>query len=68
MKLTEGWHAGNHAGNVDKKMYDWKFKQRELKHIEIDKDGSEVRVYKLSKKELEKYLKDIHSRPVNRRR
>lgn len=64
MKLTDGWHAGN----VDKKMYDWKFKKRELKHIEKDKDGSEVRVYKLSKKELEKYLKDIHSRPVNRRR
>ena len=64
MKLTDGWHAGN----VDKKMYDWKFKKRELKHIEKDKDGSEVRVYKLSKKELEKYLKDIHSREVPRRK
>ena len=64
MKLTEGWHACN----VDKKTYDWKFKQRELKYIEKDKDGSEVRVYKLSKEELEVYLKNIDSREVPRRK
>ena len=64
MRLTESWHAGD----VDKKIYDWKFKPGQLKHVKKDKDGSETRIYKLSKKELEKYLKNIDSREVPRRK
>ena len=30
--------------------------------------GEDITVYKLTKEELEKYLKNIDSRPVNRRR
>ncbi|SCI10238.1 Uncharacterised protein [uncultured Clostridium sp.] len=49
-------------------MYDWKFKKRELKHIEKDKNGSDVKVYKLDKETLKEYLKNIDSREVPRRK
>ena len=60
MRLTEGWHSQD----VDKKIYKWERKGK--KRQNKNNDGS-VTTYKLSKSEMEEYLKDIDTRGVNYR-
>ena len=64
MKLTEGWN------NLDTsvKQYVWNNKKKKkAKELKVS-CGEPVTSFKLSKEELEEYLKGIHSRPVIRRK
>ena len=61
MRLTEGWHSLD----TDKKIYKWERKGKKKKNI--SGNGS-VTTYKLSKKEMDEYLKDIDTREVKYRK
>lgn len=63
MKLTEGWN------NLDTtvKQYSWNRKKKKAKEVNVP-CGEPVTSFKLSKEELDEYLKGIHSRPVVRRK
>lgn len=57
MRLTEGWNSLD----TDKKIYKWERKGKKKKNTS---DNGSVTTYKLSKKEMDEYLKDIDTRGV----
>ena len=59
MKIDSGWNDFK----TNNSTFEWFPKPIELKHIKCE--TSKVRKYKLRKKELEEYLKDIYNKPVN---
>ena len=61
MRLTEGWHSLD----TDKKIYRW---ERKGKKKESKNNENSVTTYKLSKSEMEVYLKNISVREVPRRK
>lgn len=63
MKLTENFIIRDNP-----KLSSWGHERSKLKGKYKCEHENEVKTYKLTKKELEVYLKDIDSRPVNRRR
>ncbi|WP_122640485.1 hypothetical protein [Romboutsia sp. Marseille-P6047] len=63
MKLTEDFIVP-----VNLKLGCWDNEAKSLKHKYKSEYDNEVKIYKLSKKQLEKYLDGIDNRPVPRRK